>query len=364
MGGRPREKDRGAPLDNSRGEINLKTVIPLFPPLQRGKKDKIFRFARNDIKLPEYMMTASRPYNSLSQHLKDRFGCRVYKVTIDAGLTCPNRDGSRGVGGCSYCVSSALLPKARAEGADVRSQLLEGIEYVKKRHKASKFIAYFQVNTSTHAPVGELEKLFRAALIPEVACVAISTRPDCLGDDVLSLLKEIKKERPLWVELGLQSASDATLERVNRGHTSAEFKDAALRLAASGIDVCAHVIIGLPGEQRADIIDTMRFLTSIPVWGVKFHQLQVLKGTRLEEEWKRGEVRTLELDEYASIVAECLEALPPEVVVHRLSGDSPLRYIVAPRWGGGKFRIIERITSVMTEKKTHQGAKYLEGVDD
>jgi len=318
------------------------------------------RFAINDIKLPEYMMTTHRLYNPLSAYLKDRFGCRVYKVTVDAGLSCPNRDGTRGTGGCTYCVSSALLPKALASSTDVRSQLSEGIAYVKKRHRAEKFIAYFQVNTSTHAPAGELEELFRAALIPEVACVAISTRPDCLGDDVLALLKEIKKERPLWVELGLQSGNDATLERVNRGHTSAEFKDAVLRLAAFGIDVCAHVIIGLPGEERADIINTMRFLSSLPVWGVKFHQLQVLKGTVLEEQWRRGEVRTLELDEYASLVAECLEELPPEAVVHRLSGDAPLRYIVAPRWGGGKFRIIEKIAAVMTDKGTFQGAKYLE----
>lgn len=303
-------------------------------------------------------MTTSRLYNPLSQHLKDRFGCRVYKVTVDTGLTCPNRDGTKGVGGCDYCVSSALLPKALATGTDVKSQLEEGIAYVRGRHKAEKFIAYFQVNTSTHAPSEELEKLFRAALIPEVACVAVSTRPDCLGDDVLALLSEIKKQRPLWVELGLQSANDATLERVNRGHTAAEFRDAVERAAASGIDICAHAIIGLPGEEKADVINTMRFIASLPIWGIKFHQLQVLKATKLEEAWQRGEVKTLTLDEYADIVVECLEVLPPEVVVHRLSGDAPLRYIAAPKWGGGKFRIIEKIIAVMTEKKTFQGAKF------
>ena len=303
-------------------------------------------------------MTTPKLYNPLSQYLKDRFGCRVYKVTVDTGLSCPNRDGTKGVGGCDYCVSSALLPKALATGTDVKSQLDEGIAYVRGRHKAEKFIAYFQVNTSTHAPVEELEKLFRAALIPEVACVAVSTRPDCLGDDVLALLSEIKKERPLWVELGLQSANDATLERVNRGHTAAEFRDAVIRAAAAGIDICAHAIIGLPGEERADVIDTMRFIASLPVWGIKFHQLQVLKGTRMEEAWLKGEVKTRTLDEYADIVVECLEVLPPEVVVHRLSGDAPLRYIVAPKWGGGKFRIIDRIVGLMNEKKTFQGAKY------
>lgn len=303
-------------------------------------------------------MTPPTLYNSLSAYLKDRFGCRVYKVTVDTGLSCPNRDGTRGIGGCHFCVSSALLPKAYASGADVKGQLLEGIEYVRKRHKAEKFIAYFQLNTNTHAPIGELESLFRESLIPEVACLAISTRPDCLGDGVVGLLAGIKKERPLWVELGLQSANDATLGRINRGHTAAEFKDAAMRAAAAGIDVCAHAIIGLPGEAKADIINTMRFIASLPVWGVKFHQLQVLKGTRLEEAWKRGEVETLSIDEYASIVADCLEELPPRMVVHRLCGDAPLRYIVAPKWGGGKFRIIEKITAVLKERKSFQGARH------
>jgi len=308
--------------------------------------------------IPRHEMTSHKLYNPLSAHLKDRFGCRVYKVTIDAGLTCPNRDGSRGTGGCSYCVSSALLPKAYASGADVRGQLLEGIEYVRKRHRAEKFIAYFQLNTNTHGPLRELERLFREALIPEVACLAISTRPDCLGDGVVGLLARMKKERPLWVELGLQSANDATLQRVNRGHTAGEFKEAATRAAEAGIDVCAHAIIGLPGEAREDIINTMRFIASLPVWGVKFHQLQVLRGTRLEEAWRRGEVETLSLDEYASLAAECLEELPSRIVVHRLCGDAPLRYIVAPKWGGGKFRIIEKITAALAERNSFQGARY------
>jgi radical SAM protein (TIGR01212 family) len=151
------------------------------------------------------------------------------------------------------------------------------------------------------------------------------------------------------------------LERVNRGHTAAEFKDAVQRAAGMGLDVCAHAIIGLPGEGRADIINTMRFISSLPVWGIKLHQLQVLKGTRLEEAWKRGEVATLSLDEYAALVAECLELLPPGMVVHRLCGDAPLRYIVAPKWGAGKFKIIEKIAGVMIEKGTYQGAKWHSG---
>lgn len=305
-------------------------------------------------------MTTPRPFNPLSGYLKARFGCRVYKVAIDAGLTCPNRDGTRGFGGCDYCASGALLPKAASSGADVASQLKDGMAYVRARHKAEKFIAYFQMNTSTHAPAAELERLFREALLPEVACVAISTRPDCVGDDVLELLKEIGARRPLWLELGLQSASDATLARINRGHTAAEFADAVRRAEEAGIDVCAHAIVGLPGEGREDIINTMRFVASLPVWGIKLHQMQVLRGTRLEEEWRRGDIKTLTVEEYAALVVECLEELPPQVVVHRLCGDAPERYIVAPRWGEGKFRIMERITRALEEKKTFQGARYLE----
>lgn len=297
-------------------------------------------------------------YNSLSTHLKSIFGCKVFKVTLDPGLSCPNRDGTKGLGGCAYCSSSTLLPKGHAPASQVREQLLSGIEYVRKRHKADKFIAYFQVNTNTHAPIEELKKLYEQALIPDVAAIAVSTRPDCLSEEVLELLCRLKTKKHLWLELGLQSANDATLAMVNRGHTKADFEDAVKRAANRGLEVCAHVIIGLPGEDEHDALETVAFLNSLPVKGIKFHQLQIVKGTALETLWRNGEVRTQGLEEYACLVVKCIERLRGDIIIHRLCGDVPRQFLVAPVWGKSKFEVIEKITGLMKEQDTRQGALY------
>ncbi len=297
-------------------------------------------------------------YNSLSNHLKSLFGCKVFKVTLDPGLSCPNRDGTKGTGGCAYCSSSTLLPKEHVPESEIREQLLTGIEYVRARHKAEKFIAYFQVNTNTHAPVEELKKLYEQALIPDVAAIAVSTRPDCLSDDVLDLLCWLKTKKHLWLELGLQSANDATLASMNRGHTRADFEDAANRAAQKGIEVCAHIIIGLPGEGEEDALSTISFLNGLPINGIKFHQLQIVKGTALEGLWKKGEVKTLCLEEYASVVVKCIERLRGDIIIHRLCGDVPRQFLVAPVWGRSKFEVIEKIRGLMKEQGTRQGALY------
>lgn len=301
-----------------------------------------------------------KPYNSLSAWLKERFGCKVYKVTIDAGFTCPNKDGSRGTGGCVYCESTTLIPEVYAgKHATISEQLTKGIEKVRRRHGAEKFIAYFQLNTSTYAPAEELRRIYAPAVEhPDVAGVAVSTRPDCVDDEVLDLLSCIKSKKHLWLELGLQSARDTTLERINRGHTSEDFAGAARRARERGIDVCAHIIVGLPGESGVDLLDTIAFIKGLGVWGVKFHQLQVIKGTELERLYNRGEVRVLSLEEYTGLVVESIEALPPEVVIHRLSGDVPQRFLVAPRWGANKFIIMERIRGLMAAKRTRQGSRF------
>jgi radical SAM protein (TIGR01212 family) len=327
-------------------------------------------------------------YNTLSSYLKKKNGCKVFKVTIDGGFTCPNRDGTKGFGGCVYCEPSTLVPKEYA-GADIRAQLEAGIEKVRRRHRAEKVVAYFQVNTNTYAPLETLARMYREAFaFPEVIGMAVSTRPDCVDDRVLNLLKSFMDEgRGLWLELGLQSANDRTLRAINRGHTTAEFEDAVVRAHRLGIDVCAHVIVGLPGEGREEILNTMRFLGRQKVWGVKFHQMQVIKGTALQGMYEKGvrahgkgqgglspfdgnnadndplnlcppQVRPLSLDEYAGLVVESLEVLPPDMVIHRLCGDVPSRYLVAPNWGANKFMIMERITALMKERKTFQGARF------
>ncbi|MBZ0220938.1 MAG: TIGR01212 family radical SAM protein [Candidatus Methylomirabilis sp.] len=298
----------------------------------------------------------SELYNPLSSHLKSVFGCKVFKVSIDIGLPCPNRRGGAR-GGCSFCVESTLVPKTFEAGMGVREQLISGIEYVGKRYKAERFIAYFQQGTNTNAPVGVLRGYFREALIPEVAAIAVGTRPDCLDDATFGLLSELNEERPLWLELGLQSANDRTLSRINRGHTAEDFRGAVIRAAARGIKVCAHVIIGLPGEREADYLKTIDFLAGLPVWGVKFHQLQIVKGSHMEKEWRRGEIVTLSLDEYADAVVRCLERLPQDVVIHRLCGDVPSELLSSPVWGANKFKVIEKITGLLRERNTRQGAK-------
>ncbi|MBI5234938.1 MAG: TIGR01212 family radical SAM protein [Deltaproteobacteria bacterium] len=301
------------------------------------------------------MQITTKPYNALSDYMKARFGCKVFKVSLDAGLTCPNRDGSKGNGGCIYCSNASLKPKGAALKG-IADQLAAGIDYIRIRHKAVKFIAYFQMNTGTYAPTEYLRGIFNEALISkDVAGISISTRPDCLSDATLDMLASLKGAGPLWLELGLQSANDRVLEALNRRHTVKEFEDAVHRARIRGIDVCAHVIIGLPGEDATDWLNTAQFLGGVKVWGVKFHQLQVLKGTALNEMYERGEVRLLELDEYASAIVDCIEALPPATVVHRLCGDAPLEHLVAPRWGVNKFIVMDRIRRFFVERGAYQG---------
>ncbi|MBI5561235.1 MAG: TIGR01212 family radical SAM protein [Deltaproteobacteria bacterium] len=298
-----------------------------------------------------------KPCNLLSDYIKDRFGCKVFKVTVNAGLTCPNKDGVKGSGGCIYCAEPALMPK-EYNGADVAGQLDAGIRYVRERHRAEKFIAYFQINSNTYAPVAYLREIYGEAMRhPEVAGIAISTRPDCVDENLFDLLARLKEEKFLWLELGLQSANADTLARINRRHTVGEFEAACRGASAKGIDVCAHVIIGLPEETREDFLSTMRLLARLNVWGVKFHQLQVLRGTRLEEEYNAGRVMVLGLEEYARLVVDCIETLPPSMIVHRLFGDAPQQYLVAPRWGANKFIVMDRIMKTFAERGTRQGAR-------
>ncbi len=277
-------------------------------------------------------------------------------MALDAGLTCPNRDGSLSQGGCLYCNPDSLKPKDPVSVTDIRGQLEDGIARMRVRHTAEKFIAYFQSNTSTYAPAPTLEKIYSAAIAHEdVLGLAVSTRPDCLGEDVLDLLSSIGKSKDIWVELGLQSANDKTLKEMNRGHMVAYFATAMRACNARNIPVCAHVILGLTGEDEADMLKTMEFLSGLGVWGVKFHQLQIMRDTPLHELYKRGGIKTLGLEEYTWLVIRYLDALPPDVVVHRLCADTPDSFLVAPQWGLNKFMILERITRGVAEKRRLAG---------
>ncbi len=306
-----------------------------------------------------------RLYYPLSEYIKQKFGCRAYKVMLDSALECPNREGGADgeVAGCIYCDPEVLKPKVFTPGLTVKAQLELEIEKVRLRHNAGKFIAYFQLNTNTAAPVATLEKLYNDAVVhPDVVALAISTRPDYLGPEVIELLKRIKRRKHLWVELGLQSAKPETLELLKRGHTLEDFSSAATRAAGAGIEVCAHVILGLPGESDSDAFATMRFLSELDIWGVKFHQLQIISGTPLEAMYLDGAVTPPTLDEYVALVVRCLELLPPEVVIHRLSGDVPKKFLSVPQAGGwelNKFIIIDKILARVRELKTRQGARLV-----
>ncbi len=299
-------------------------------------------------------------YLTLRSYFKTRFNeAKVNKVSLNPGFGCPNREGTEG--GCIFCQPKTLIPRGQGEGWSIARQLAHGIEKVGKRDKVDHLIAYLQIDTNTYAPIDELRKLYvEATDDPRIAGLAVSTRPDCVGEQVFEVFDEFNERGEFWLELGLQSANDETLDRINRGHSAEQFKDAVLRASKHNIKVCAHIILGLPGESTGDMLDTVRFLSGLPVWGVKFHQLQVTKDTALEAEYKAGKVRLLTLAEYIELVIDSLELLPPEMVIHRVVGDTLDEFHIAPRWGPDKFKVIEMIKARLTERDTRQGAKYTE----
>ena len=280
-----------------------------------------------------------RPYLSLNRFLRREYGCRVQKIPLDAGLTCPNRDGTVGTGGCIYCNSRGSGTGAFARGLGIAEQMKLGMDWALRRYKAKRFIAYFQSFSNTHAPPERLWQLYRQALIgPEVVGLFIGTRPDCVNRDLLHGLREIARGRMLWMEYGLQSASDETLRRINRGHTVQDFIDAVEMTRALGIPVCAHVIFGLPGEGTDEMRATVKLLRKQGVEGVKFHQLYVVRGTPMEDLLRRGAYSPISQQAYARMVAWAISELGPRVVIHRLTGDPAAGELVAPDWSREKAR--------------------------
>jgi len=297
------------------------------------------------------------PYNDLNTHLRKRFGCRVHKITIDAGLTCPNRDGTVGRGGCIYCNERGSGTGA-AGYASVTEQIESAKEFLRRRYRAEKFIAYFQSFTNTYAPVEKLRSLYEEALAAEdVVGLTVGTRPDCVGGDVLDLLEEMGRRSYVTVEYGLQSIHDRTLELINRGHDSAAFLDAVERTRSRNLDVTVHVIIGLPGESRDDMLATARALGGMDIQGIKIHLLYVVRGTKLHGMYERGEYRCLTRGEYVDIVCDFLALLPPGVVIHRLTGDPHREELVAPLWALEKWKNLEAIRKTLAERGIRQGCR-------
>lgn len=293
-------------------------------------------------------------YKTLNEHYKEKFGCKVYKLSLDGGFTCPNRDGTIGTKGCIFCDKSGGGAFAEKGCDSISEQLERAKARVSAKVTSGKYIAYFQAFTNTYAPIERLRELYSEAIKPDyIVGLNIGTRPDCLPPDTVELLKEINKIKPVCVELGLQTSNEKTVEYIRRGYKSEIYADVVKRLKAAGIEVVTHIIIGLPFETKEDVLNTTDFAVKSGTDGVKFHLLHILKGTDLEKEYNLGRFSCLTLEEYAVILKECISILPQTTVVHRITGDGAKKDLVAPIWSGDKKRVLNFLNKFLNEEKNN-----------
>lgn len=296
--------------------------------------------------------------HSYGHYLRRRFGCRVSKVNVDAGFTCPNRDGSKGTGGCIYCNNVSFSPKDTRSIIPLEEQMAHGMAYHRQRLGSQKFIIYFQKYTNTYGSVELLSDLYRRALDhPDVVGISVGTRPDSLSDEALELLTEIARTRYVCLELGLQSMDDEILTRINRGHTLDDFVTAVQRAAGRGFDICAHLIYGFPDETADDFLKSADLIASLPIDSVKLHQLHAVAGTELAEMYRRGAFVPIQLDEYVKTAADFLERLPAHVTVQRLYGSAPLEIRVAPQWGLKNNQMWFAVINELCRRGSWQGCR-------
>ena len=287
-------------------------------------------------------------YTTLNDHYRAKFGCKVYKLSIDGGFTCPNRDGTLGHGGCIFCSAAGSGEFAAGAAPSVSDQLEQAKARVSAKNKGGKYIAYFQSLTNTYAPAEVLREKFTAALAPDdIVGLAVGTRPDCLPENVVALLSELNRIKPVTVELGLQTVHEASVSYIRRGYVNQIYFDAVARLKKAGLEVVTHIILGLPGETAQMAAETTRRAVEAGTDGVKFHLLHVLRGTDLERDHREGKFRCLELEEYAHWLKTCLAELPPEIVVHRITGDGAKRDLVAPLWSADKKRVLNYLNQYL-----------------
>jgi hypothetical protein len=297
-------------------------------------------------------------YYDLNSYLRSIFGCRVQKISLDAGLTCPNRDGSIATGGCIYCNSRGSGTGALQKGLSITEQILKGKESLKRRYKAKKFIAYFQSFSNTYGPYEKLKGLYKEALaIDDIVGLSVGTRPDCVDESILTLLEGYTKDYLVWIEYGIQSIHDRTLTFINRGHDVRCFKRAVKATRTRGIKICTHVILGLPFEDRRDMLATAEAVAAMGIDGIKIHLLYVIKGTGMEKLYQEGTYRCLEQDEYANLVCDFLELLPPDMVIQRLTGDPHPDELVAPEWSLRKNETLSLIKKILADRDSWQGKR-------
>ena len=299
-----------------------------------------------------------KPYHSLDYELKKIFGKKVYKLALDGGMTCPNRDGTLGRGGCIFCSAGGSGDFAEKQVGSLREQadLAKARVSRKISGDSAAYVAYFQSYTNTYAPLSYLKQLFSEAIsLPEICALSIGTRPDCLPDETIELLSRLNKEKPVWIELGLQTIHEDTAKLIRRGYALPVFEDAYRRLKAAGLTVIVHVILGLPGESREQMLETVNYLGKLHVDGIKLQLLHVLKGTDLADLYASGGFHTLELPEYLELIGDCLKILPQETVIHRISGDGPKSILIAPEWSGNKRLVLNSIAKYLKEHHIFQG---------
>ena len=299
-------------------------------------------------------------YRSFNEEMRKRFGCKMYKIALDGGFTCPNRDGTLDNRGCIFCSGRGSGDFAFG-GEDIEKQLEYAIALVSAKNKDGKYIAYFQNFTSTYASVQKLRELYEKAINhPQVTALSIGTRPDCLPDDVVELLSEINRVKPVWVELGLQTIHESTAEYIRRGYKLPVYDDAVKRLKAAGLEVITHMIIGLPGETKDDIIATAKYIGESGADGIKLQLLHVLNGTDLAKDYADGKFELPTLEEYIGILEDCISVLPENVVIHRLTGDGAKSELIAPMWSADKKRVLNAINRAFSMHNVVQGSKVRE----
>lgn len=298
-----------------------------------------------------------KPYHSLDYEMKKSFGTKVYKIALDGGMTCPNRDGTLGSRGCIFCSAGGSGDFAVKLRPSVSEQIEEAAARIERKMGSSGgYIAYFQSYTNTYAPVEWLRKLFTEAIChPDVRVLSIATRPDCLPEEAVDLLAELNTIKPVWVELGLQTIHEDTAAFIRRGYELSCFEDALLRLRSRGLDVIVHVILGLPGENRTRMLETVNYLAPQDIQGIKLQLLHVLQDTDLAQYYEKDGFPVMTLEEYIDLVIDCIAILPPRIVIHRLTGDGPKKLLLAPLWSGNKRLVLNTLTKRLKERGVTQG---------
>ncbi|MFR6170764.1 MAG: TIGR01212 family radical SAM protein [Blautia sp.] len=300
-----------------------------------------------------------KPYHSFDYMLKERFGEKIYKVALDAGMTCPNRDGTLGSRGCIFCSAGGSGDFAGSRQDSITQQIEKQAASIRQKRGVAKFIAYFQAYTNTYAPVDYLRKIYTEAIShPDIVAISIGTRPDCLDEDILQFLDELNQKKPVWVELGLQTIHETTARYIRRGYPLSCFEQAVSELRKRNLDVIVHTILGLPGESKNDILSTIEYLNHRDIQGIKLQLLHVLKGTDLAEDYLAGKFQVYSMEEYLELVIDCLEHLNPEIVIHRLTGDGPKDLLIAPLWSSAKRTVLNTLHRECKLRHAFQGKQY------